>query len=125
MGLLSGLLGNASEVSADRLEQLLESVLIPGEQVEKAYQLVRDLLIFTNKRLILADKQGVTGKKVQLLTLPYSKVTRFSKEGAGHFDLEAELKVWIGSDKTPLELTFSRSVNIDEVYQVLSTYVLK
>ena len=125
MGLLSGLLGNVTEVSAERLDKLFSDVLVPDENIEKAYQLVRDLAVFTNKRLVLVDKQGMTGKKVQFLSIPYSKVAKFSKEGAGHFDLEAELKIWVGSEKTPVDLTFSRSVNINEVYRVLSTYVLR
>lgn len=124
MGLFSGLLGNATEVAGDQLERLLEAILVPGETIEKAYQLIRDLLVFTNKRLILVDKQGLTGRKVELLSIPYSKITKFSKESAGHFDLDADLKIWIGSAPEPLVQKFSRSVDIHEVYRVLSTHVL-
>ncbi|MCA8996601.1 MAG: PH domain-containing protein [Planctomycetaceae bacterium] len=124
MGLFSGILGNASEVSSEKMDQLFEEILVPGEIIEKGYQLVRDMMVFTNKRLILVDKQGVTGRKVELLTVPYSKITKFSKESAGHFDLDAELKIWIGSSHEPLVQKFSRSVNIHEVYQVLSNHVL-
>jgi len=124
MGLLSGLLGNASEVSGERLERLFDEILIENEQIEKAYQLIRDIFVFTNKRLILVDKQGVTGKKIEFLSIPYSKITKFSKESAGHFDLDAELKIWIGSDPVPVTKEFRRTVNINEVYAVLSKYVL-
>lgn len=125
MGIFSGLLGNASEVSGEKLDRLFDSILVPGERVEKAYQLIRDMLVFTNKRLILVDKQGVTGKKVELLSVPYSKITKYSKESAGHFDLDAELKIWIGSAQEPLVQKFSRSVDIHEVYRVLSSFVLE
>ncbi|MEA5522416.1 PH domain-containing protein [Limnoraphis robusta Tam1] len=126
MGLISGLLGNASEVKADaaRLDKLFSEVLVEGERIEKAYQLIRDLFVFTNKRLILVDKQGMTGKKIEFLSIPYSKITKFSKESAGHFDLDAELKIWVGSESTPISKEFNRSVNINEVYAVLSKYVL-
>ena len=124
MGIFGRLLGNAAEVSADEMEQLFEEVLVPGEQIEKAYQLVRDVFVFTNKRLVLVDKQGVTGKKQEFLSIPYGKITKFSKEGAGHFDLDAELKIWVGSEKEPVTQQFNRSVNINEVYHVLSMYVL-
>ncbi|KKD37058.1 MAG: PH domain-containing protein [Limnoraphis robusta] len=126
MGLISGLLGNASEVKADaaRLDKLFSEVLVEGERIEKAYQLIRDLFVFTNKRLILVDKQGVTGKKIEFLSIPYSKITKFSKESAGHFDLDAELKIWVGSESIPISKEFNRSVNINEVYSVLSKYVL-
>ena len=58
--------------------------------------------LFTNKRLILIDKQGMTGSKMEMVSIAYSKITKFSKESAGHFDLDAELKIWIGSDPTPV-----------------------
>lgn len=124
MGLLSGLLGNASEVSGEKLEKLFDQILIETEQIEKAYQLIRDVFVFTNKRLIVVDKQGVTGRKIEFLSIPYSKITKFSKESAGHFDLDAELKIWVGSDPTPITKEFKRTVNINEVYGVLSKYVL-
>lgn len=126
MGLIGGLLGNASELKADgaKLDKLFGEVLVEGEQIEKAYQLIRDLFVFTNKRLILVDKQGMTGKKIEFLSIPYSKITKFSKESAGHFDLDAELKIWVGSESMPISKEFNRSVNINEVYAVLSKYVL-
>jgi len=124
MGLLSGLLGNASEVDSDDLDKVLGDCLIEGEEIQKAYKVIRDMFVFTNKRLILVDKQGVTGSKVELLSIPYSKVTKFSKESAGHFDLDAELKIWIGSEKEPLTKEFKAGDNINDVYKILSQFVL-
>ncbi|MGS0535398.1 PH domain-containing protein [Pseudoalteromonas sp. SaAl2] len=124
MGLFSGLMGNASEVDDDDLEKVLANTMIDGEQVEKAYKVVRDMFIFTNKRLILIDKQGVTGSKMEMISIAYSKITKFSKESAGHFDLDAELKIWVGSDPTPISKDFKADDNINEVYKIISTYAL-
>ena len=124
MGLLSGLMGNASEVDQDDLDSLLNDTLVDGESVQKAYKVIHDMFIFTNKRLILIDKQGVTGSKVEMLTIPYSKITKFSKESAGHFDLDAELKIWIGSEPQPLVKEFKAGDNINDVYRVLGQFVL-
>lgn len=124
MGLLSGLMGNASEVDNDDLEELLANTLIDGETVQKAYKVIRDMFIFTNKRLIIIDKQGVTGSKVEMLSIAYSKITKFSKESAGHFDLDAELKIWVGSDPTPISKDFKAGDNINEVYRIISQCAL-
>ncbi|MGB0945976.1 MULTISPECIES: PH domain-containing protein [Pseudoalteromonas] len=124
MGLLSGLMGNASEVDDSDLEKVLANTLIEGEHVEKAYKVIRDMFIFTNRRLILIDKQGVTGSKMEMVSIAYSKITKFSKESAGHFDLDAELKIWIGSDPTPLTKEFKAGDNINEVYRVISQHAL-
>ena len=124
MGLFSAFTGNASEASAERLEKLLGELLAPGERIEKGFQLVRDAIVFTDKRMILVDRQGVTGTKAEVLSIPYSKVTKFARESAGLFDLDAELKIWVGSDPEPVRQQFSRTVNINEVYAILSAHVL-
>lgn len=124
MGLFSGLMGNASEVDDADLEKVLANTLIEGERVEKAYKVVRDMFIFTNKRLILLDKQGVTGSKMEMISIAYSKITKFSKESAGHFDFDAELKIWVGSDPTPISKDFKAGDNINDVYRIISQYSL-
>ncbi len=124
MGLFSGLMGNASEVDDADLEKVLANTLIEGERVEKAYKVVRDMFIFTNKRLILLDKQGVTGSKMEMISIAYSKITKFSKESAGHFDLDAELKIWVGSDPTPISKDFKAGDNINDVDRIISQYSL-
>lgn len=124
MGLLDGLMGNASEIEPSKIEGDFARVLAPGERIEKAYQLIRDLFVFTNRRLILVDRQGLTGNKVEYHSLPYRSITHFSVETAGHFDLDAELKIWISGSPIPIEKRFNKNLNIYEVQSVLAGYVL-
>lgn len=125
MGLLDGLLGNASEIKVSDIENEFGKLLAPGEQIEKAYRLIRDLFVFTNKRLILVDKQGVTGKKIEYHSIPYKSITHFSIETAGNFDLDAELKIWLSGSQIPIEKQFNKSLNIYELQSVLAEYVLR
>lgn len=125
MGLFDGLMGNASELKIADVQKEFAHILASGEQIEKAYKLIRDLFIFTDKRLILVDKQGLTGKKTDVHSIPYKNITHFSIETAGTFDLDAELKVWISGSPTPVEKQFNKSVNIYELQSVLAAYVLK
>ncbi|MBG9586846.1 PH domain-containing protein [Cytobacillus firmus] len=124
MGIFDGFIGNASEADIKEVQDEFSAVLAPSEQVEKAYRLVRDLFIFTNKRLILVDKQGITGKKIEYHSIPYKNITHFSIETAGSFDLEAELKIWISGSEEPIEKHFNKNLNIYEVQSVLAEYVL-
>lgn len=125
MGLFSGLIGNASQKDQDRVEEELEGILLPDERVRLAYVLVRDLIVFTEKRLILVDKQGVTGKKTSYRSLPYRSISRFTVETSGHFDLDAELKIWISSAQEPTEvLQFKSDRNVLEIQQALAAAVL-
>ena len=123
MGLLGGLMGNASEVDGDKLQKELADVLVAGESVDSAYKVLRDTFVFTNKRLILIDRQGLTGKKVEYLSVPYKSMVSFAVETAGTFDMDSELKIWISSQGV-LQKTFSKGSNIVKVQQSLAKYVL-
>ena len=125
MGLLDGLFGNAAEIDASKIQAEFTQILAPGERIEKAYQLIRDLFVFTDKRLILVDKQGITGSKIEYHSLPYRAITHFSIETAGHFDLDAELKIWVSGTAEPIQKQFNKRLNIYELQSVLAAYVLK
>ncbi|MFC5045804.1 PH domain-containing protein [Aquimarina hainanensis] len=125
MGILNKLLGNASEVSIDKLQEKYGQLLIEKEEIELGFMLLRDVFMFTNKRLILIDVQGLTGSKVEYKFLPYKNISRFSLETAGTFDLDAELKIWISSENTPtVSKKFNKSIDIYEVQRYLATKVM-
>ena len=123
MSLLSALRGDASKADVAEVEQTLEAILAEGERVERAFRLVRDLLIFTDRRFIVVDRQGLTGKKTSYDSIPYRAITHFAVETAGHFDLEAELKIWISGTVEPIQRTFTRGQSILEVQKALANYV--
>lgn len=124
MGLFSALLGNAGAVSSSELQTEYAQLFTDGESVEAGFKLMRDLFIFTNKRLILIDKQGITGRKVEYMSVGYKNISRFSVENSGSFDLDAELKIWISSKEEPsIVKKFNKSVNIFEVQKILAKYL--
>ncbi len=125
MGLLDSLLGNASEVDPAKVQGDLAEILAAGEQVQKAYQIFRDSFIFTDRRLILIDRQGMTGKKVEYRSIPYKSITQFTVETAGSWDNDAELNIWITGTAAPLQKTLNKKINIREVQAVLASYVCK
>ena len=117
-------MGNATQHNNKSVEKELAGVLLPNENVDLAFKLVRDLIVFTDKRLIIVDKQGVTGKKVEYKSIPYRSISRFSVETSGHFDLDAELKIWISSAELPAEsLQFRKDKNIVAIQQALAAAV--
>lgn len=125
MGLIDGLMGNATTISNNQAKTILKDVLIPDEDIQLAFVLIRDLIIFTDYRLILVNKQGVTGKKTEYKTLPYGSISRFSVETSGHFDFDAELKIWISGNNEPaVALQFRRDKNINQIQQALALAIL-
>lgn len=117
-----GLFDNAKKVDAGAISEEYARLFGPDEQAEHAYKLVRDVFIFTNRRLILINKQGITGKKAEYLSIPYKTITRFSVETAGTFDLDAELKLWT-SGADPIKTEFNKAVDIYEVQALIARYV--
>ncbi|PWA07594.1 helicase [Flavobacterium laiguense] len=118
-------MGNASEVNTENLSKEFEPLLIEGEKIEKGYKVIKDMFVFTNKRLILVEKQLV-GSKVDYLSIPYSSIKKFSKESAGILDMDAELKIWLTGEAAPISKQFGKGGNnINEVYQILSQHILK
>lgn len=126
MGLLSGMMGHASQVDEAAIEKEFSAILVGDEAIEAAFKLVRDMLVFTTKRLILVDRQGLTGRKTSYLSVPYADVARFSIETAGSFDADAELSIWLRGQAQPLKQEFRRGGDsIHRVHRLLATHVLK
>lgn len=125
MGILNKLLGNASEVSAEKLSEKYRRLLIDTEQIELGFTLFRDVFMFTNRRLIIIDVQGLTGSKIEYKSLPYKSISRFSLETSGTFDLDAELKIWISSENIPsVSKKFNKSIDVYEVQKYLAGKVM-
>lgn len=120
MGLLGGILGNAAEVSKDSIFKEFGNLFFDGENIKKAYKLIRDTIIFTDRRIIMIDIQGATGKKIEYHTIPYKSITHFSIESTGHFDLDSELKIWISGTAEPIEKQFTKGVDIYEIQTILA-----
>jgi hypothetical protein len=124
MGLFNAILGNASEVTIESASKEFEPILIEGEVIEKAFRLLKDMFVFTNKRLILVEKQLV-GSKVDYLSIPYQNIKKFSKESAGILDMDADLKIWLNNEPNPITKQFGKGGNnINEVYRILSEHTL-
>ena len=89
MALLSRLLGHASDLTPEQTREELDGILLPEEPVEVAFKVIRDLFVFTDRRLILVDKQGVTSRENSLV-VPYRAITSYSIETAGTLDMREE-----------------------------------
>jgi len=102
---------------------MISSIFIENERILGTYQALRDGIVFTNKRIIAINVQGITGKKKDFTSLPYSKIQAFSIETAGVIDLDSELELWFsGLGKVKFE--FVSNANVSEICRTISTYVL-
>lgn len=111
------------QINADSVNRDIAPLLVNDEQVISAYKGMRDYVVFTSKRIIAVNVQGVTGKKKDFSSLPYSKIQAFSSETAGVFDMDSELELYFsGLGKVRFE--FTGASNIVQISQIIGSYIL-
>lgn len=110
-------------VESSSFSKILSPLLIGGEEIISAFQSVRDGVVFTNKRIIAINIQGMTGKKKDITSLPYSKIQSFSVETASFFDLDSELELWFSS-LGKVRFEFVSKTDISGLCRVIGEYVL-
>ncbi|MDO9068626.1 MAG: PH domain-containing protein [Deltaproteobacteria bacterium] len=125
MGLFTGAAKSSDSAETKKFHSEYGQLLADGEIIEVGFVVLRDTFLFTNKRLILVDIQGISGRQTEYISIPYSNIRKFSIQTGGGFDLDAELKLWIGNDTIPLEKKFNKDVNIYELQKILASHVLK
>ena len=116
---------NLKPISNDEVRGEVDGLLIADEKVEFAFKTIRDQLVFTNKRIISIDVQGITGKRKSFATMPYSKIQYFSIKKQGFMELfpDSELFVMFTNGFTA-KFEFKGAVDIGKIGRMLSEYVL-
>lgn len=125
MGIFTGVAKTDGSSEAKKLHASYGQLLADGEIIEVGFTVSRDTFLFTNKRLILVEVQGLSGRQIEYFSIPYSKINKFSVQTGSSFDLDAEFKLWIGTDTIPIEKKFNKDVNVYEVQKVLVSHLPK
>ena len=114
---------NGSIFKLKKAGREVEQLLIPGETIIGSYKGVRDSVTFTNKRVIAVNVQGVTGKKKDYTSLPYSKIQAFSVETSGVLDMDSELELWFSSIGLVI-FEFTGNSDIVRIGQAIGSFIL-
>ena len=125
MGVFTGTAKSSGSAETKKFHASFGQLLVDGEIIEVGFAVLRDTFLFTNKRLIIVEIQGISGRQTEYLSIPYSKILKFSVQTGSSFDLDAELKIWVGGDVIPMEKKFNKDANVYEVQKVLASHVLK
>lgn len=124
----TGIIGEANLINLDEIPEKdiykeVYGFFVPNEKVIQAFKTIRDQVIFTNRRIIVVNVQGITGKKVSYFSYPYSKFASFGVETAGVIDIDSELKITFMSGAV-LQFDFKSDVDIRKIYSYISANVL-
>lgn len=110
-------------VSNSDFSEMISPMFISGEEIIQSFRGIRDGVVFTNKRIFAINVQGLTGKKKDFTSLPYSKIQAFSVETAGVLDLDSELDLWF-SGMGNVKFEFVSSADVSKICQMISERVL-
>lgn len=98
------------------------SLLVQGEEPYAAFKTFRDSAIFTSKRLIVRDSQGMTGKKVEIYSVPYSSINMWSTENAGRLDMNAEIELWTRAGH--IKISVGKKIDVRHIDMLIANSVL-
>lgn len=101
----------------------IHPLLTQGEQAVAAFKTFRDSAVFTTKRLIVRDAQGITGKKVEIYSLPYSSINMWSSENAGKLDFNSEMELWTRAGH--IKIKWGKGADVRRLDSVIAWAVLK
>lgn len=119
---LNAMLGVAGRMKDKDVKEFVDRILSDDETLVAAYRTKRDSYVFTNRRFIWEDIQGLTGRKRSLTSIPYSKISAYSVETPGIWDTDGELRLWVSGFASPIKFEFRSGINIYDIQFILSKY---
>lgn len=120
---MNALLGAAGKMSDKDQKAFEDRVCVDNETIEAAFKVRRDAYVFTNRRVIFEDVQGITGRKRSMMSIPYSRISAFEVESAGIFDTDGELRIWISGYPEAVKFEFRKSVDVALIQALLARHM--
>ncbi len=124
MSFIEEMMGVTLELNQEEMEEKIVDFLLEDEKLIKGYQIIRDILIFTDKRIIIVDYIGVRGRKIEYQMIPYKKINRFTIETPGNLDTDYTLKLYISGFLEPLEKQIKKDIDIYELNRILFSHII-
>ncbi len=113
---------NLKQINSSQIRKDVIDLLLPNEDIVGAFKTIRDQVVFTDRRIIVVNVQGI-GKKVSYTSFPYSKVLYFGIQTAGVIDIDSEMTLSF-ADGTTLHFDFTLQTNVHEICRALSARIL-
>lgn len=100
----------------------IEELMVAKERPIIAYKTIRDVAIITNKRFIIRDAQGFTGKKVEIYSIPFKSINMWSTENTGRLDFNSEIELWTRAGR--LKINLAKGVDVRKIDRIMAKYIL-
>ncbi len=124
MSFINDMIGITLELNQAEMEERIAKFLLENEKLIKGYQIVRDVMILTDKRIIIVDYLGLRGKKIEYQMIPYHKINRLYIETPGNLDTDYTLKIFISGSLEPIEKQIKSDVDIHELNRIIFSHMI-
>ena len=124
MNFIDEMIGVTLELNQEEMEAKVVDFLLEDEKLIKGYQIVRDILILTDKRIIIVDYLGLRGKKIEYQMIPYYKINRFYIETPGQLDTDYTLKIFVSGSLEPVEKQIKKDIDIHELNRIIFSHMI-
>lgn len=124
MSFINEMIGVTIELDQKEMEERISRFLLDNETLIKGYQIIRDIMLLTDKRIIIVDYLGLRGKKIEYQMIPYHKINRLYIETPGNLDTDYTLKLFISGSLEPIEKQISSDVDIYELNRIIFSHML-
>ena len=116
---------NLHPIPLSEVQNDVRGLLVRGEECVLAFKTVRDQLVFTNKRIISIDVQGITGKRKSFASMPYTKIQYFSVQTPGFLELIPDSELYVMcSNGAAAKFEFKGNTDIGQLGRLISEYIL-
>lgn len=125
----SGILGHYTEMSLDEALRDYGMYLMRGESFTRCFALVRDKMLFTDRRIVFIDHQGMTGAKAAVVSIDLQSIVEVRLETGGMGFDHAELSFTYitspyykvkGVQTETKTLEFPKGFDVQGLYSLLS-----
>ena len=107
----------------DTFDKTITQFYVRGEETVACYKAFRDYMIFTTRRIIIVNVQGLSGKKRDYSSIPYSKIQAFSVRTAGMLDIDTDVDLAIAGIGL-IHLEFTAGTNVGKLLRIIGEYTL-
>jgi hypothetical protein len=98
----------------------LTAHLIAEEAVNAAFVAPTGIILFTDRRILLAQREHLLEARIETSSYPYRAIRHFSIQEAESGDSRSTIRIWLGDEAQPLHLRSNPGTDLGALQRLLA-----
>ena len=94
--------------------------LVSGETVHAAYVAPTGAILFTDRRILFAQREHLLEARIETSSWPYRAVHHFSIQEGEAADSRTAVRIWLGDEAHPLHLRANSGTDLRPLQRLLA-----